>query len=233
MVGNSAKPMPASDFGIEAGISDFKHPLKSDHPQLRMVSAVQTMPGYIAVSKLTRSNDFDAIGHDLAVLTLSRPLDLNGDDTRAAYLPSINTPKPSPKTRLVMAGFGNETPKASADANGTLNEVRHWTVRDSCGTSQILCMYLQTDTCWGDSGSGAVEPGPHPTLVGIYSASENICRPSLGYYVDLTAPAVLRFVEAGRHRRAHRGRGRQVSGEAVLLDHARSQALISSLPRGS
>jgi hypothetical protein len=84
MVGNSAKPMPASDFGIEAGVSGFKHPLKSDHPQLRSVSAVRVMPGYISSSKITDSNYLAVVAHDLAVFALSRPLDLGGDDARAA-----------------------------------------------------------------------------------------------------------------------------------------------------
>ena len=115
MVGNSAKPMPASDFGIEAGVSDFKHPLKSDHPQLRKVRAVRAMPGYIAASKITSSNVSYATAHDVALLTLSRPLDLHGDDARAAHLPAARRPQPWRETRLVIAGFGNEKPKGRRD----------------------------------------------------------------------------------------------------------------------
>jgi hypothetical protein len=195
MVGNSAKPMPASDFGIEAGVSDFNHPLKSDHPQSRSVSAVRAMPGYIAGSKVTDSNYLGVVGHDLAVLTLSRPLDLGGDDARAAYLPTADTPRPLRAARLVMAGFGDEKPTGYYQ-NGTLNEVVKPAVRRSCGTSEVLCMFLRTSTCFGDSGSAAVEPGRRPTVVGIFSEGQTICTPGLDDYVLLTAPAALRFIQA-------------------------------------
>jgi hypothetical protein len=78
--GSSAEPLPASDFAVEASVSNFKHPLKSDRPQLRSVSVVRAMPGYIAGSKLTASNYLVVAAHDLAVLTLSDPLVLNGND---------------------------------------------------------------------------------------------------------------------------------------------------------
>jgi hypothetical protein len=192
--GDSTKPFPASVFGVEAGVSNFKHPLESDHPQFRDVIAVRAMPGYIAASKITSNNTNDAVGHDLAVLTLARPLDLHGDDARVAYLPSANTSIRSRETRLVLAGFGDETPTGYYE-NGTLNEVVKPEVARSCSTSQVLCMFAATSNiCSGDSGSGAVEPGPHPTVFGILS--EGGCAPGWDYYVSLTAPAALRFIRA-------------------------------------
>jgi hypothetical protein len=195
MVGNSAKPLSVSGFRIEAGVSDFRHPNVSDHPQIRTVSAVQAMPGYIAASKLTVSDYLDVVGHDLAVLTLSRPLSLRGEDARAAYLPGANTLLPASTVRLVMAGFGNETPKTQ---NGTLNQVTKATVRENCSSNQVLCLFSTTDTCWGDSGSGAVESAPRPIVVGIMSEDLDICRPGVDYYVSLIAPAALRFIRASR-----------------------------------
>jgi hypothetical protein len=192
MRGESAKPLPASGFRIEAGVSNYIHPLASDHPQFRTVSAVRPMPGYVAASTFTPVN-IDAIGHDLAVLTLSRPLDLSGDDAQAASLPNIHTHK----TRLVMAGFGYESKKGGA--NGTLNEVTKSTMQESCSTSRDVCISATTNTCWGDSGLGAVEPGPRPTVVGILSEGLEICYPGgLDYYTSLTAPAVLRFIKTAR-----------------------------------
>lgn len=90
--GGSATPLPASDFAVEAGVSDYKEPLKSDHPQFRSVFAVRAMPGYIGSSRRTLRNYLDAVAHDLTVLMLSRPLDLDRDDARAAYLQSARTP---------------------------------------------------------------------------------------------------------------------------------------------
>ena len=195
MSGDSAKPLPASDFTIEAGVSNFKHPLKSDHPQSRAVSAIRAMPGYIAANKITSSNDNAAVGHDLAVLTLARPLDLDGDDARAAYLPSTNTILPTNAAQLVMAGYGDEKPTGYYE-NGTLNEVVKARVSIGCSTDQVLCMSMTTaDICYGDSGSGAVEPGRRPTALGIASASSS-CGPGIADYVSLIAPAALRFVKA-------------------------------------
>jgi hypothetical protein len=198
MSGNSATPLPAAGFAIEAGVSNFKHPLKSDRPQFRNVSAVRAMPGYIAAGKTTSLNAVDAVGHDLAVLTLSRRLDLHGDDVRAADLPSTNTPVRSRAARLVLAGFGDERATGYYE-NGTLNEVVKPEVARSCSTSRSLCFFAATSgACFGDSGSGAVEPGPYPTVFGILS--EAPCGPGGDYYVSLTAPAALRFIRASEWR---------------------------------
>ena len=195
MQGNSAKPLPSSAFRIEAGVSNYKHLLKSDHPHFREVSVVRVMPGYIAASRWTNGNVAATAGHDLAVLTLSRPLDLDGDLARAAYLPSASTREPGPSTRLLIAGFGDERP--SGYENGTLNEVVKSRVSTSCTTSQVVCVYSRVaDTCLGDSGSGLVEPGAHPTVVGILSDDLGVCLPTgIEFYASLTAPAALRFIK--------------------------------------
>jgi secreted trypsin-like serine protease len=204
MYGDSAEPLPPSEFRIEAGVSNFKQPLASDHPQFRTVSAVRVMPGYLV------TNSVDAVAHDLAVLTLSRPLALGGDDVRAAYLPSTKTPEPSRKAQLVIAGFGNEKPKSGvAYTNGTLNEADKPVllrnchgdrtlcfVWGNCRNSQVLCVSSTTSPCSGDSGLGAVEPGPRPTVVGVFSESLGNCMPGPDAFVSLTTPAVLRFIKA-------------------------------------
>jgi len=179
MYDDSATPDPAFDFTVEAGVSNFNHPLASDHPQTRTVSAERVLPGFIAANRLTDSNDLDAIGHDLAVLTLSRPLDLNGDDARAAYLPSASLRAPSGATRVMHAGFGNENPNAAVYPNGDLNEIRKSTVWTVCSTSRTICVYSTSGPCWGDSGSGLIEPGQRPTVVGIESNAQPDCNPGL------------------------------------------------------
>jgi secreted trypsin-like serine protease len=197
--GDSARLLPSSAIRVEAGVSDFKHPLPSDDPQLRAVSAVQVMPGYIAISRLTFRNWARQTGHDLAVVTLARSLNLTGVDARAAALPTALLPDPTPRptaaTGLVIAGFGNEKPNAD---NGTLNEVVKPTMRNSCSTSQRLCVFATTKICFGDSGAGAVERKPYPIVVGVTSSGREACRSGLGYYVPLTTPSVLRFIDAAR-----------------------------------
>jgi hypothetical protein len=56
-------------------------------------------------------------------------------------------------------------------------------------------VFQRTSTCFGDSGAGAVEPGSRPTVVGIQSEDETMCKPGLDDYVFITAPAALRFIQ--------------------------------------
>ena len=216
--GKSARALAASGFRVEAGVSNFEHPLASDHPQFRSVSKVALMPGYIPESQLYYFDMLDASGHDLAVLTLTSPLDLGGDDARAADLPISGTPMPAIATRLVMAGFGAER-STGYYRNGTLNEVTKAKVRKSCSTSQVLCMFEPTSTCWGDSGSGVVEPGSHPTVVGILSEDLDPCRPGVDYYTALTAPAALRFINTDRG--TSQSKSAKIGQIRALLDAAR------------
>lgn len=216
--GSSASPMPTSAFRIEAGVSNFKHPLKSDHPQSRAVSAVRVMPGYTATGLY-----LDSVAHDLAVLTLSRPLDLDGDDARAAYLPRANAPGPSGNSRLVIAGFGNEKPHPGvAYANGTLNEAVKPMAQESCSAGAFLCIFMTTNACWGDSGLGAVEPGRRPIVVGILSETVENCAPGPDGFVSLSAPAVLRFIAAGN-------RSREIGPRVMFSDRLGLGALVHEL----
>jgi secreted trypsin-like serine protease len=196
MSGNSAKPLPDSSIGVEAGTSNFERLPAADHPQASSVAAVLVMPGYIATSKLTSRNETQAAGHDLAVLRLSRAFDFKGDEVRAGSLPSANTPKPSDASQLVVAGFGDEKLTGTRRFNGTLNEAVKPRVVKSCTTTRVLCMYLRTNACFGDSGSGAVEPGQVPTVVGIFSLGLSNCYPGRDYLVSLAAPATLRFIKS-------------------------------------
>lgn len=194
MSGNSARLLPDSSIGVEAGTSNFDRLPASDHPQASSVTAIRVMPGYIAVSKLSSRNTADLADHDLAVLRLARPFKFNGDDVRAATLPSANTP-PAGVSELVVAGFGYEKRTGTHPSNGTLNEAIKPRLLQSCTTTQLLCMYMRTNTCFGDSGSGAVEPGRVPTVVGILNVDLNGCYPGRDYLVSLTAPATLRFIK--------------------------------------
>jgi hypothetical protein len=191
--GNSANPLPASDFTVEAGVSNFRHPLNSDHPQVRSVIAVRAMPGYIAASKETPSSYLSLVARDLAILTLSSRLDLRGADARAASIPTVDSHLSRGAERFVAAGFGVERPKGYYE-NGTLNEVLKSTLRSNCGTSQVLCVFQSTGPCFGDSGSGIVDVQSRPTVIGIASQVQPGCGPGLTFYVLLASRAALRFV---------------------------------------
>jgi hypothetical protein len=152
------------------------------------------MAGYIPTSKVSSRNAATGAARDLAILTLARPFDLKGDDVRAVSLPTASTSKPSAALPLVIAGFGNEKPDQT-HPNGTLNEVVKPKVLTGCTTTQVLCVYSRTNTCLGDSGTGAVEPGRVPTVVGILSLGLNACHPGTDYFAYLTAPATMRFIK--------------------------------------
>lgn len=190
---SSARPRTASAFSIEAGVSNFKRPSSSDHPQWRSVTTVSAMPGYIPPNDASVFNANPAIGDDLAVLRLSKPLDLTGADAQAALLPSANLPQPW-HVALVMAGFGEERPVHFYDPTGELREIAKPVARKACSSSGYLCVNSTTAICWGDSGAGIIEPGLRPTVVGILSAGEPHCGPGLDYYAPLTRPAALRFI---------------------------------------
>ncbi|MGH9917485.1 MAG: trypsin-like serine protease, partial [Nitrososphaerales archaeon] len=186
---NSDSLMSPTALKIEAGVSNYKHLVPSDVPQTRTVTAVRLMPGYAAA----QSHAYTAIARDLAVLTLSHPLDLNGPDARAAGLPVPHTGQSSRDTKVVMAGFGEETPDQTA--SGALNEIAKPTISAACSGHGILCVEAPISAaCYGDSGSGLVEPGSRPTLVGI--ASEGLCQGGVTVFAPVDSPAALRFIES-------------------------------------
>ena len=124
---------------------------------------------------------------DIAVLTLSQPLDLSGPDARAASLPPANAPYPV-KEVLTLAGYGEETPGQSPSEQlnsmsvtvapqgscGTLSEFERMMYFDN-GTE--FCSFSPTSVgCGGDSGSGLIAGGTAaPVLMGVYSVGTPSC----------------------------------------------------------
>lgn len=199
---SSTQPRSASVFSIEAGVSNFKHPLKSDSPQWRAVRVLSTMPGYIAADDVSMLNSKAAVAHDVAVLTMSRPLNLSGSDVRAARLPSTTTTPMPWRATLVMAGYGNEQPADVYDPTGELREIVKPVAWKACSSGGLLCVNSATGTCWGDSGAGLVAPGLHPTVFGLLSENVPKCGSGINFYTALTSPATLRFIRTGRYRKA-------------------------------
>ena len=108
---------------------------------------------------------------------------------------------PGRVSRLASPGFGNEKPstyaKSAGDWTGQLNEVVNSSVRRSCVPAMLLWVFEQTSAaCWGDSGSGAVEPGSRSIVVGIFSEGESPCRPGETHDAFLASRAALCSVHA-------------------------------------
>src|SRR5579872_1948374 len=89
-----------SRLTVEAGVSNFLAPLATDAEQVRTVSAFIVDPGYVWSTQLAPD--------DIAVLALSRPLDLTGPAAQAIPLPAPDAAFPAGAT-VGLAGFGEQT----------------------------------------------------------------------------------------------------------------------------
>jgi trypsin len=180
------------EMTVEAGVSNEAHPGLTGAEQKRTVRSVRADPMYA-----WRIPDF-GYQHDLAILTLSSPLDLTGPDVRAVALPSASAPIPA--RAAVLAGFGD--PKAGTPG-GLLEQAR---VRinphaHECRADGGLCASSATSAfCEGDSGAGLIVSGETPTLLAVATSSTGICEPGVaGLYAYLATPSTLRFIH-GRTR---------------------------------
>src|SRR3954451_10005859 len=88
---------PASSLTVRAGVSNALTPSSTDSRQDRSVANVRVHPGYVHGST--------SGGDDVAVLTLTAPLDLNGAAARAIALPSPSTVV-ALGGAVTLAGFG-------------------------------------------------------------------------------------------------------------------------------
>jgi Trypsin len=168
---SSGARIPISWFSVEAGASNINHPLESDTPQIRPVSAAHLMPGYVPTAKVKPVDALHDAGYDLAVLTLSQPFQLNTATVEAARPPKSDAPQPTRRTLLVAAACGRENPTGESD--GSLNEVERPTITNYCASTLAVCTFSRTSgVCPGDSGSALVEPGTPATVVGILSQGQ-------------------------------------------------------------
>ena len=102
--GTLAQPAQVS---VEAGVSNYAAPAATDAEQDRAVSSFRIHPGYVFQE--------GGMPDDLAVLTLSTPLDLSGPAVQAVALPAANAPYPA-GAAVSVAGFGLTN---GADATST------------------------------------------------------------------------------------------------------------------
>ncbi len=180
-----------SQITVRAGVSNFRHARASDRSQLRSVASVRFIPGYAWSEDVSVRQ----VGADIAVVHLTRPLDLDGADARAVALPTTGARRPS-GVGFVLAGFGEE--HASQQSSGALELMRSVVFRArSCSSARTLCGASPTSSsCPGDSGSGLIRLGPVPTLVGVLVTGT--CTPAgPSGYVDIASPAILHFIEDG------------------------------------
>ncbi len=192
--GSCRLPAPSA-FQVRAGVSDYSSRLPGEQEQDRGVSSIRVHPGYACSGH--------AVPDDVAVLTLSSPLDLGGPAVAAVALPQAGAGFPA-RTSVGVAGFGRQEPTVTAsgqlawttsivDAQGSCGE--HGLIENN---AVLLCASSPTSAvCKGDSGSGLVTTGAAtPVLVGVADATPDGCSPgSHAVFAWTGAPEILQFIE--------------------------------------
>ena len=194
----SAATAQASDVSVKAGVSNFIAATPTDAEQDRQVSSFRVHPGYV--------NNGAQVPDDVAVLTLSAPLDLSGQAVKAVALPAANASFPAGAAAIV-AGFGIQS--SSQERGGPLESLST-TVdpQGQCGaftrTSAVLysngtelCSTSAAGAeCSGDSGAGLVTTGGTPVLVGVANGVAPGCPVGgAGLFAYVQAPEILEFID--------------------------------------
>ncbi len=194
--------LPPSQGGIQvwAGLSNIA-PLSApgDSLQVKDVSARRMHP-FWKVGSVTTTGD-------IAVLTLSTALVLDGVTTQAVTLPPAGVPPSADAFNgqtLKLTGYGVST----AFGTEVDNLLRTATVTqadpdfcDDDNNAVTLCGRNPTgSSCQGDSGGPLVEapavPGAAPMQVGIVSNGPIGCAPDTpDFYTNLRAPEVRAFID--------------------------------------
>jgi hypothetical protein len=162
---------------IVAGVVRASFGSAASTGQSRSVSAVQVHPGFRARRyRLAgrRSEGGLSFAYDLAVLTLSRPLDLTAQVSPVAM--AAAPARAGASVRVI--GWGDPAFNAYEDPSiarsMTARTVRPTLCAD--GNPSLLCMVSRRQSpCSGDSGAGVVTAAAVPTLVAIHSFHDGKC----------------------------------------------------------
>jgi hypothetical protein len=189
---------PTGDFTVLAGATDVSRYLSFGRvpsgAQESAVSGVRTHPYYSVLP---------AIKDDVAVLTLSEPLELSAERNTAAIplVPAGATPAPG--TTLTVSGYGKQNGAEGVEPSGklfstTLTAVGSDACRETVGVNSavLLCASgASSATCQGDSGGPLVEGDP-AVEVGIVDFGPEGCPAGqVDGFTNLAAPEVRAFVE--------------------------------------
>jgi hypothetical protein len=182
---------PPEDFAVVAGDSDIN--FKSSTTQASGVTNIRRDPLY----NLSPTSD------DVAILTLSTPLELSAakDAQAISLVPTGATPAPG--TPLNISGYGKEEGAESAQPNGelfstTLTAMSSAACLGSTGpdSAVLLCaVSVSSSTCQGDSGGPLTEGSP-AVQVGIVDFGAKECPVGVpDVFTNVAAPEIRAFVE--------------------------------------
>jgi secreted trypsin-like serine protease len=189
---------PAGDFTVLAGASDVSRFVSSGRvppgAQERAVSSFRTHPYY---SVLPETKD------DVAVLTLSEPLELSAekDATAISLVPTGATPAPG--TTLTVSGYGKENGAEGAEPSGklfstTLTAIGSDACRETVGVNSavLLCASGSSSaTCQGDSGGPLTEGNPTVEVGTVDFGPPSCPTGRVDGFTNLAAPEVRAFIE--------------------------------------
>lgn len=174
---------------VAAGTPDVTSSVGVASGVVKQVAVVRIHPRYVA------SGFFD----DVAVLTLSSPLDLSTG--RVAALPMVPSGTVVAPGRAVrITGFGVSGPQA-----GDFGTLRAVSVRSVIGGSScantapgaFLCTQgLKKGACSGDSGgTSTIVQGGVRKLVGVTDIADSRCA-GLNFFANVSAPEIRTFIDA-------------------------------------
>jgi Trypsin len=188
-----------SALAVQAGISNYSSPASTDLVQDRTVGSFRVHPGYVYQDT--------GLPDDIAVLTLSAPLDLSGPAVQAVALPAPNAPYPV-GAGVSISGFGLQngaddtstgplvTMSTTVEPQGQCGEFTDTQLIEYDNAVMLCTITPASSLCSGDSGSGLVTTSGTPTLIGVADAAEPGCpagHDNISAYVG--APELLSFIE--------------------------------------
>jgi hypothetical protein len=183
---------------VKAGTGDGLSTAAAGAEQDRVVSSFRIHPAY--------SFDLRAVADDVAVVELSKPLELRGPYVQAASLPDPVEAFPTGR-EVLLAGFGAKARGVKSDgvlssARGIVSEQGTCVNGDDGllreANAVVLCAVApRGGSCEADSGGGLVVPASHE-LLGVLDAGECAERGAL-QSANVAAPEILRFIQGDDH----------------------------------
>lgn len=176
------QPFPPSAYVISAGIDEFDAAADTSQLQQPQVASVARDPGFVPGSS----------GDDIAVLTLSSPLDFSGAAVAPISLVALGAAPPV-SAHVTLYGFGHVNVSGPDGFEHALAQKITPAYGCYSGIPSIICARTPTGTaCPGDSGGGLVVLGPKPVLVAVdnYSYGPNCTAGDRNAYTDLASPEI-------------------------------------------
>ena len=194
-------PSPPTAITVDAGSSRFNpttgaaEPQPGDAPQRVGVTVNRVHPGYPGTFDANGSGTLDAFVDDVAVLTLSSPLDLSGPAKQPIALTAQNVASPIGATGTVT-GFGlqSESPPSMNGNLFALDESLQDTPLTPVGPLNALFVVGAAPAgsfCSGDSG-GALQVGG--AMLGIVSAGTTCAGAQPNFYTNVSAAEIQQFI---------------------------------------